>query len=449
MEAETYLCSGFDTRLAIESKAAGWTRFGNLASICQPSRLRGIVVSPEYGIPFLTATQVFDIRPVYRKFLALEKTEHAATRFVEKGTILVTRSGSVGRATLACALHEGILLSDDLLRVSARDKRYLGWLYAYLRAPQVRAMASGAQYGHIIKHLEISHLEALPIMPVSEDIAADFGLRVRRVMDLRNRGYHLTLEAEARFERALGPLEEGDWGERGYRVRASSALMTGRRRFDASAHNPGVAAIRRHLSRNGRGFTSVMDAGYDVWLPDRFSRIPAPDGVRLLDSTALMEVNPDVTKRIADGGFGDPYNGRVEAGWVLMARSGQTYGIIGTAVLAEGDLEGCVVSDDVIRIKARDDASVKPGYLVTALSHPVFGRPAVKSLAYGSSIPHIDVADVAAHEIVRLEPSDESTIASLAEEAARSRFEADQIERQMAVDAGIIIDSWISWGHFG
>ena len=50
---------------------------------------------------------------------------------------------------------------------------------------------------------------------------------------------------------------------------------------------------------------------------------------------------------------------------------------------------------------------MRPGYLVTALSHPLFGRPVVKSLAYGSSIPHIDPGDIQALEIVRLKDADE------------------------------------------
>ena len=443
MEAETYLSRGFSLREAIERRTTGWVPFAVLARVSQPGRLKGILVSPEYGTPFLTATQVFDVRPVPRKFLALGKMAKAADCFVDDGTILVTRSGSVGRPTISHAPHRGVIISDDLLRVSAKDERDYGWLYAYLHAPQVRAMATGAHYGHIIKHLETSHLEALPVPTVDDTTAADFSRRLSRILELRNEGYHLTLAAEARFEKALGPLEIADWGEQGFSVK-TSACLSGRRRFDASFHNPGVATIRSHLSKCGKGFTTVADAGYDVWLPNRFRRVPAADGVWLLQSADLTEVNPDFSKRIADKDFGDPYRGRVQEGWVLMPRSGQTYGIIGTAILAGKDLEGYVITDDVMRIKPRDDADIKPGYLVTAMSHPTFGRPIVKSLAYGSSIPHIEVADLAALEIVRLDPAEESAIADLAEAAAMARAAADLLERDIAQDAGAIIERFMA-----
>lgn len=172
MEAETYLSSGFAFRTAIESKRGGWARLATVARVWMPGRLKGIQVSRDFGTPFLAATQVFDIRPVPRKWLSLDRTEDAASRFVTPGMILVTCSGSVGRATLAYAPHERTLISHDLLRVESMDASQHGWLYAYLHAPQTRAMTVGAHYGHIIKHLETSHLEALPIPTVTKEQAS-------------------------------------------------------------------------------------------------------------------------------------------------------------------------------------------------------------------------------------------------------------------------------------
>ncbi len=443
MEAETYLSSGFGIRAGIESKPKGWVRLNTLANVWMPGRLKGIQVSNQFGTPFLTATQVFDIRPVPRKWLALDRTADAASRFVRPGTILVTCSGSVGRPTLAYAPHENTLISHDLLRIEATDRSQQGWLYAYLHSPQVRAMATSAHYGHIIKHLETSHLDALPIPTVSEGVASEFARRLSQILDLRNEGHRLTLEAEALFAKAFGPIEIKDWGESGFSIKASESLFSNRRRLDAAVHNPGVASIRRHLSKNGQGFVTVAKAGYDVWLPTRFRRVPAQDGPLLVDSADLTEVNPDLTKRIADGSFGDAYRGRIKAGWILLARSGQTYGIIGTVVLAQQDLEDKIISDHVIRIRPKADALIEPGYLLTTLSHPIFGRPVLKSLAYGSSIPELEVTDIMAHEIVRLKKSDETAIAELAEASAKARAAADTLEREISTDAGTIIDRFM------
>ncbi len=444
MEAETYLSSGYGLRVAIEGRPGGWKRFDKLARTWQPSRLKGIQVSPEFGTPFLAATQVFDIRPVPRKWLALERTDDAAQRFVQPGKILVTCSGVVGRATLSHAPHENTLITHDLLRVEPFDDEMWGWVYAYLRSPQARAVMIGAHYGHIIKHLETTHLDALPIPVVRSQIAAGFKRTLEKILDLRNRGYQLALEAEARFERPFSPLQVKDWGESGFSVRASDAFFEGRRRFEAASHNPGVAVIRRHLTKKSEGFVTLRDAGYKIWLPGRFKRIPAEDGIELVESSSVFECNPDFEKRIAEGDFGDDYQGRVKAGWLLMARSGQIYGLNGNVGFATVAYEGKVVSDDLIRIAPSTDCALKAGYLFVALSHPLFGRPLVKSLAYGSSIPHIDVADLLTFEVVRLPHSEEEAIADLAEESAAKRAQADVLERELAADAGKLIDRFLA-----
>jgi hypothetical protein len=279
---------------------------------------------------------------------------------------------------------------------------------------------------------------------VDDATAEGFNHKFERILSLRADSYRLGLEAEAAFEKALGgSVRVDDWGERGFAVRAA-AFERGRRRLEASVHNPGAAEIRRHLAKHGTGFTEVEAAGYDVWLPTRFHRVPAIRGVQFVDSADLTEVNPDLTKRIADSDFGDPYRGRVEPGWILLARSGQTYGIIGTVVLAGRDLEGLVVSDHVMRLRAREDASVQRGYLATALSHPTLGRPLVKSLAYGSSIPELDVSDIERFEVVRLSEDEEHQIAELAEAAATARSNADVLEREMAKEASAILAAFTS-----
>src|SRR5450830_898644 len=255
MEADNYLAGGYGIRLSMESQKAGWVKLGEFSRVWQPSRLKGIQVSPEFGTPFLAATQVFDVRPVPRKFLSLDRTDSANERFVQAGDILVTCSGSVGRATLAHSSHANILVSHDLLRVVPSQDQMWGWLYAYLRAPQTRAMMSAAQYGHIIKHLETSHLEALPFPILRNELLDQFNEMVSTILAHRNRANELALAAEAYYEKCMGRLDVDNKGEEGFDIRASEALFKNRRRFDAHLHNPEVRAIRKHLEKRAIGFT--------------------------------------------------------------------------------------------------------------------------------------------------------------------------------------------------
>lgn len=300
-----------------------------------------------------------------------------------------------------------------------------------------------AQYGHIIKHLEVAHLDALPIVNVGAAERKKFSAALRQILEKRDEAYRLTLEAEALFEAAFGSFVASDFGEKGFVAKSCNLFASGRRRLDAWHHNPSVGAVEKHLSKQAAGWGSVAELGFKVWLPNRFRRIPAEDGVLFIDSSDLFEINPDITKRIADQKFGDPYGGRVKAGWLLLSRSGQIYGLNGSVTLAGECHEGRVVSDDIIRI-APDRSLCRTGYLLVAMTHPHLGRPRVKSLPYGSSIPHIEVGDVETFLIPRLKPKAEAEIADRAEKAAQLRNEADELEITLANDAEAIIERFLA-----
>ena len=443
MEAENFLACGFRTWQEIQSKSSGWTRLADVARTWQPSRLKGIQVSREFGTPFLAATQVYDVRPVPRKWLSLNRTSDHKERFVPQGTILLTCSGNVGRATLAHSTIDGTLISHDLLRLEANEHDWQGWIYAYLRAPTVREMMKSAQYGHIIKHLETHHMDELPVVRVDQKTRAEFGSATREILRMRDYAYAMTLEAEQQFTDGFGDIEVENLDETGFTVSASLTLATRRRRLDAWHHSPSGKAIVEHLSRQAIDFSSISDLGFEVWLPTRFRRIAADDGVFLFNSSDLFEINPDITKRIADEDFGDPYCGRVEQGWILLSRSGQIYGLNGSAMIPGRSHERKIVSDDVIRI-APKYPKCRAGYLLMAMTHPRLGRPRIKTLPYGSSIPHIEVEDVRDFAVPRLHYRQEAEIADRVEEAARLRDEADKLENELGARAEVIIADFLS-----
>jgi hypothetical protein len=443
MEAENYLSGGYGFRLAMEAKLGASQKLGSIARVWQPSRLKGIIVAEAYGTPFLAATQVFDLRPVPRKFLSLDKTDSSAARFIPAGSIMLTCSGSVGRATLATDALAGVLVSHDLLRIEPINSDHWGWVYAYLRSSSARAMMTSAQYGHIIKHLEPSHMLAMPVPTPTAEIAAKFQVKAKTILAARNKAFAMIGEAETLFEAAVGKPKKKDVGETGFAIRAST-LMLGRRRLEGVFHNPWVRSLYAHFKSSKLPTESMSDMGFRAWLPGRFPRIPAQEGVQLVGSADLFEINPDLNKRIADIDFGDETNGRVKSGWLLMARSGQTYGINGTLAIANKFHEGKVISDDAIRIAPDPKCTARPGYVYTALSHPELGRPLVKAIAYGSSIPHIDVLDVQSLRVVRLSPDKEAEIADLAEESARLFASADILENEMSVEVDSILGTLLA-----
>src|SRR4051812_8551029 len=85
VEAENYLSLGYAIRLSIEQKSSGWVTLGSVADVVQPPRTKATLVAPEFGSPFLAATQVFDFRPIPRKWLAISQISHGTELYIERG----------------------------------------------------------------------------------------------------------------------------------------------------------------------------------------------------------------------------------------------------------------------------------------------------------------------------------------------------------------------------
>lgn len=440
MEAENYLSSGHGIRLAMDARTNGRGRLAEFARVWQPSRLKGIQVAPSYGTPFLAATQVFDMRPAPRKWLSLERTDNVADRMVSSGQILVTRSGSVGRATLAHKPHEGMLISDDLLRVDPINEAHRGWVYAFLRSPQGRAMMGAAQYGHIIKHLEVPHLGSLPFPLPREQILVDFNARTRRILELRIEAHENARKAEEKFKSLFPSLKEPRSSQLGFEVSASTLFDT-RRRLDASCFVPTVDAIEAAFATDAARVEPLHKLVVKAFAPGRFKHIYGDGGMPYLDSADILEINPDITKFVLSLSAVEQKEYHVEPGWILIPCSGQVYGNVGHAVLSTEYHVGKVLTNHILRVAPNN--KIRSGYLQCVLGHLELGRPRVVRFAFGSSVPEIAAVDVLTTPIPRFSKKIEDELADLMESSAVARDQADELEQAMATEAELLIDAFM------
>ncbi len=423
LDAEVYLSDGYTVRRAIRRSNTSVATLGELADIWQPNRLKGILVEEQDGAPFLAATQVFDVWPTPRKWLARSRTPDVPDRYVEPGWMLVTRSGTVGNVIITYSAHDGLVISDDLLRVQVTDVALRHYIYTFLRTWHGRAMMRGSHYGNIIKHLEVEHLTELPV-PIVSRLTDDLSTVIGRVFAKRDEAYRLDLASREALSKAM-PSQPGRQSEAGFALSART-IFGGRRRLDGYAHNPRALAVSETVERYGDPVARLGDLAQLV-LPGRFARTYAASGTPLLGSEDIFKVNPEITKFLARAMDLDMTEYAVEAGWLLMARSGQIYGLNGSVVLANEGHERAVVSEHVIRIIPLRDG-VRPGYLQAFLSHRSLGQPLVLSQAFGTSIPELAPEDIERIPIPRLASRAEDDIADAVERASQLRMEADKEE---------------------
>lgn len=441
LEASTYLRDGYGfARLA--NQCPNHTRLGDLADIWLPSRLTGYEVPEGKGLPFLTAGQIFEDFPRVRKWLAAAFVPEKDKRFANPKWLLITRSGVVGRVTAIYPHHQSKVLSDDLLRIVPKDDDEYGWLYAYMRTEFFIQIAQAAQYGHMIKHLEISHAAEFPIIMPDKETRLSIGKTATAAIQMRSRAWELRDESFALLERCMDarrndsiqPLDSKQ------SVINLSTIMQNRLRLDADSYSGQINAIVGMVA-NGESDTirSLTTFCSDL---GRFSRIFGDGGRPYVSASELFDVNAKPTKMIYAKLVKDWEKYILHSGTIIMACSGQKYGILGRALMLTDNHEGLFGSHDLMRIIV-DESRIRPGYLLAFLNDPRYGRPYVVRNAYGTSIPHLDSSDIQEVRIPRFEDADEKAIADLMDESVRLSAQADELENkatrlaQEQIDAAI------------
>ena len=320
------------------------------------------------------------------------------------------------------------------LRVEANQEDWWGWIYAYLRAPTVREMMKASQYGHIIKHLETHHLDELPILHLRQDLRASYDQHASKIISFRNRAHNLVDRAEAEYLNAIGALQELSDGSSGFATKAKAMFSRGRR-LEGNYHNPLAQAAERAVRSGAQRIDVLGDLVERVFVPGRFKHIYGDEGVPYLDSAQILEVAPDIDKRILSLKGEKQASYLVGAGTLLIPCSGQLHGIIGSVVIATDWHENKVLTNHILRIIPKSKPAIRIGYLQAVLSHPLLGRPRVLKGAFGSSVPELSPDDVSVLSVPRLPNAIEDKIADRMEEAAELRAQADKLEERIAAEA--------------
>lgn len=442
LEASTYLREGYGlTRLA--KQVPGHTSLGELADIWQPSRLTGYTVPEGKGLPFLTAGQVLEDFPRVRKWLAKPFVPQLESRYVDRSWLLLTCSGVVGNVTAVYPHHLNTVITHDLLRIVPKSPDEYGWLYAYMKTDFFTQIARAAQYGHMIKHIEVTHASTFPVIMPEGGVRRKIGDIAAGAIRQRVRARDLRDAAFALFEKCVGYSKDDELPQGGSshgEVRVSDVIVGGRQRLDAGFYGGQIARITELFSSHPTSLLGEVTI-FASDLP-RFARIYGDGGIPYVSASELFDVNAKPGKMIYAKLVKGWDRYLLHKGTIIMACSGQKYGIIGRALMLTENHEGLFGSHDLLRLVV-DDAKIRSGYLLTFLNDPALGRPYVVRNAYGTSIPHLDSSDVQAIKIPRLDDENESAIADLMDESVRLSAEADRMENDAIRLAQEQIDSAI------
>lgn len=377
------------------------------------------------------SSEMLDCYPHPVKYM-VEDGENSELR-VKPGTVLVSRSGTIGNVTLVGETLSRYLVSEDSIRLECTELP--GYVYAYLRTPAGKALVQSNTFGAVVQHVEPDHMRQVLVPNAPRDVR-------ERVNDLVMESYRLRDESNAMVDEATAMMVEAlalppvhelnrdlikqDAGVDTFSVKLSD--MAGR--VDASYHVPIVDAIVDHLKAHAGQMTTVGDPriSKEVILPGRFKRVYVDEGhgVTFIGGKQLWELDPSNKKYLSNVKHGDRLSEqlRLHEGMTLITRSGS----IGKVMLVPRHWEDWVASEHIIRVVPADDEIA--GYLNVFLASD-YGRELICRYTYGSVVDEITDEHVRSIPVPLLgDEQVQATINGIMLEANRKRFEAYELEQE-------------------
>jgi len=360
-----------------------------------PQFRRNYVTDPNYGVPFITGgnVQLADLS----KLNLLSKKDANSSKLrhlrIERGMTLISCSGTIGKMAYARPEMEGIWSSQDLLKIVPDPERIPpGYLYAFLSSKFGVPLVASGTYGSIIQHLEPENILGIDVPRIDPGKEWAIHELIEEAGQLRSEANEIKREARDCLFELTGLSDEAIEERSNYE---SGSFISSRRletRLDARFHCPLHVTVVSLIERSRHGFQTLDSLSSSIIEPLRFKRIPIDKSefsVGLYGSAGIFSSDPSPSYWIQAPKQVLPY--LVLENSLLIPRSGSLNGIIGNPVLPIGDVVGSVVTEDAIRVNFPDSEAA--GFAYIALDNQ-FGIIQLKSRAYGSAIPHLDVNQI-------------------------------------------------------
>lgn len=164
-------------------------------------------------------------------------------------------------------------------------------------------------------------------------------------------------------------------------------------RFDGSYHLSDGVQIRRTISASPYPLSKVGSAANRIFIGNRVKRVYVKSdeaGVPFMSSSDILYADVNKVKRVSKKYTDSLEEMKLEAGWILISRSGT----IGNCAYTNKQHAQKLASEDVIRISPND--ILRKGYLYAYLASR-YGHSLLTQGTFGAVIQHIEpefVADI-------------------------------------------------------
>lgn len=341
-------------------------------------------------IGFLGSSEMLQINPKPEKFFPLSKSIESLR--AKKGTILISRSGTIGNLTYVNETLSSFLISEHAIRLE--PTKYGGYLYAYLKTHTGQLLIQSNVYGAVISQIEPEHIGEIEIPNPHDNIKQKIHDKIVQSYRLRDDSNTLIKQAELILVRALDlpnfdELKPKYLPSSGSLKTYSILLSNLNNRLDASYHVPINDTIIDCLLDNSEKVLPLNDKNIskEIILPGRFKRhyVDEQYGTVFLGGKQIYELDPSNKKYLSIKKHGSRIENQLFLKKNMIAVT--CSGTIGKVNIIPKHWENWTMSQHVLRIvpSSRDIA----GYIYIWLNTD-YAKSLITSHTYGSVVDEID-----------------------------------------------------------
>lgn len=132
--------------------------------IILPGRFKRVYVEEGQGRVFFGGKQIFELDPSNKKYLSSSKHSERINKELEisENTLLITRSGTIGKVTITPKHWEHWIASDHIIRVVPANKSIAGYLSVFLSSVYGYNLITRHIYGSVVDEIDNRHVAQIP-----------------------------------------------------------------------------------------------------------------------------------------------------------------------------------------------------------------------------------------------------------------------------------------------
>ena len=177
---------------SIRAQGIDLTPLSEWADVVWPDWYSRIMAdSPDYGLPYVNAQELLRIlslavEPQAMRFISKASEVDLKTVALRRDTLLLTRSGTIGRVFYVSRLMEGWIATDDLLRINPHQPATAGFLYSWFRQPPAQKQILAHTYGGQINHVTDEQIATVLVPCLPDEAIAHIDAGVRKAVQMRD-----------------------------------------------------------------------------------------------------------------------------------------------------------------------------------------------------------------------------------------------------------------------